>query len=197
MKDWLQRGVCVRAKNRDAICYATLTHVLDNLISIRAAEYNGSAGVLSLLPTIGALLGAPTNEIWRLLTIVPFGGSLATLLSFGGAILPTKIEDYENSINSGNKSIGSIISLRLGTTDGKQRSDVEKEETELKVTQLVERIEKRMQQSESQHISKTYLWVGFFGMILLFIASQAAMILIEQGGILPWWCVSRWWMHFW
>lgn len=34
-------------------------------------------------------------------------------------------------------------------------------------------------------------------MIVLSFGAQAAMIVVEQGGVIPWWCVSRWWMHLW
>jgi hypothetical protein len=191
---WIDRGICIRAHNVDAVCYATLLDVLNNLNSLRSAEYNGSAGVLSLLPTIGALLGAPTDEIWRLLTIVPFGGGMAMLLSFGGAILPTRLEDYDKSLSTSNSTIGNIFSFRQMKDWSDQRIA---DQTEKKSNELVERIEKRMQQAKSQRLSESYLWLGLFGMILLLLAAQAAMIIIEQGGVLPWWCVSRWWMHFW
>lgn len=66
---------------------------------------------MALLPTVGALLGAPTSEIWQLLTIVPFGGVLAMSISFGGAILPVRVEDYEPILGKGHYSASSF-SLR-------------------------------------------------------------------------------------
>ena len=113
------------------------------------------------------------------------------LLSFGGAILPIRIEDYENSLSTNNAAIGSIVSFRRNNKGDGEEGAVDKS------VELLERLDKRMQQSESQRIPKGYLWFGFLGMVLLFLASQAAMIIIEQGSVLPWWCVSRWWMHFW
>ena len=87
--EWVRRGICVRHGGRDRLCYESLNHILeDRLNELRKGEYAGAAGVMALLPTIGALLGAPTNEIWRLMTMVPFGGALAMAMSFGGAILP-------------------------------------------------------------------------------------------------------------
>lgn len=98
VSEWINRGVALRYNGDDQLCYNSLIATLGSIINIRLAEYSGVAGVLSLLPAIGALLGAPTNEIWRLWTVIPFGGVLTMLLSFGGAILPIKIEDYERDI---------------------------------------------------------------------------------------------------
>lgn len=98
--------------------------------------------MLALLPTIGALLGAPTSEIWRLLTVVPFGGVLAMTLSFGGAILPVRVEDYEDAQKD----------ICVG------------------LDQVVENIMARMHHAESQQLAKRHLWVGLLGMIVLFVA---------------------------
>ncbi len=66
VSEWIHRGVALRYNGDDQLCYNSLIATLGSIINIRLAEYSGAAGVLSLLPTIGALLGAPTNEIWRL-----------------------------------------------------------------------------------------------------------------------------------
>lgn len=191
---WTNRGICVRANNIEDVCYIILESTLSDLTQLRAAEYNGAAGVLALLPTIGALLGAPTTEIWRLLTVVPFGGGLAMALSFGGAILPVRVEDYENDSSTDKITLGSIVSLRAKR--GKAADHVE-EETRAKLDQLVEKIEARMRQDECQRLPKRHLSFGLLGMVILFLGAQAAMIVVEQGGVLPWWCTSRWWMHLW
>ncbi|KAL8870544.1 MAG: hypothetical protein Q9174_003439 [Haloplaca sp. 1 TL-2023] len=194
INQWINRGICVRSADEYRVCYQTLEDTLENLNNLRSAEYNGAAGVLALLPTIGALLGAPTTEIWRLLTVVPFGGVIAMTLSFGGAILPVRVEDYENDLSSDRQTLGSIVSLRARR--GRAKADVE-DEARIKLDQLVEKIEARMHQDESQRLPKAQLSFGLLGMILLFLGAQAAMVIVEQGGILPWWCSSRWWMHLW
>lgn len=191
---WIQRGICLRAGNVNQLCYQRLESTLGTLSVIRAAEYNGAAGVLALLPTIGALLGAPTTEIWRLWTVVPFGGGLAMTLSFGGAILPVRVEDYENDLNNNQTILGSVVSLRARRGKGLEQNE---EEARAKIDQLVEKIEARMRQDDSQRLPRGHLIFGLCGMGLLFVGAQAAMAIVEQGGILPWWCVSRWWMHLW
>jgi len=80
------------------MCDTILAPILLTLHPLRQAEYSGAASVLSLLPTISALFGPPTGEIWRLKSIVPFGVFLAMTLSFGGVLMPSNVEDYENTV---------------------------------------------------------------------------------------------------
>ncbi|KAL8769229.1 MAG: hypothetical protein Q9209_004730 [Squamulea sp. 1 TL-2023] len=187
--DFINRGVCIRSRGDDRLCYQTLEATLKNLNLLRVGEYTGAASVLALLPTIGALLGAPTTEIWRLLTVVPFGGGLAMLLSFGGAILPVRVEDYQTDLSS----------AKVTFSAKKARpSDRMLEETYAELKTVVEEIESRMRQGQTQQrLPKGHLWIGLLAMVALLIAAQASMIVIEQGGVLPWWCTSRWWMHLW
>ncbi|KAL9615812.1 MAG: hypothetical protein Q9160_009240 [Pyrenula sp. 1 TL-2023] len=131
MAKWLRRGICLKKAGK--LCNKKLLPILQNLNSIRAAEYSAAATVLSLLPTIGALLGAPTNEIWRLMTILPFGGGLMMTMSFGGAIMHVRVEEYEQMMTKRSAVIGSIISLRHHPEASTEGS------TDQKLKQLVER----------------------------------------------------------
>ena len=189
--DWIRRGINLRQGGNDGLCYDSLIATLNSIINIRLAEYSGSAGVLSLLPTIGALLGAPTNEIWRLWTVVPFGGVLTMLLSFGGAILPIKIEDYERDIAKGNGLIGSIVSFRAST------GSVQQDTLEKKKKKLRKALRKRMAQKIPRPSLFKPLAFGLMGMTSLLAGAHGAMGVVEQGGILPWYCTCRWWMHMW
>lgn len=38
---------------------------------------------------------------------------------------------------------------------------------------------------------------GLMGMTSLLAGAHAAMGVVEQGGVLPWYCTCRWWMHMW
>jgi hypothetical protein len=187
----MERGICIRKSGEDAVCYETLLLVLNNLIELRKAEYGGAAGVLALLPTIGALLGTPTNEVWTLLTILPFGGALAMALSFGGAIMPVRVEDYEHAMKKRNIAIGSIVSFRPSFGE----SNVSSFKDKLDV--LDQKVSARIAQSKRLRPDKWFLSTGLLAMVLLFVGSQAAMVVVEQGGVIPWWCASRWWMHLW
>lgn len=189
--EWIRRGIAIRQGGVDGLCYNSLIATLNSLINIRAAEYNGAAGVLSLLPTIGALLGAPTNEIWRLWTVVPFGGVLTMLLSFGGAILPIKIEDYERDIAKGNGLIGSIVSFRA-PSHGAARLSLKD-----KVKELGDKLSNRLAHKVPRPNFTGTLALGLMGMGSLLTGAHVAMGLVEQGGVLPWYCSCRWWMHMW
>lgn len=189
---WIRRGIAIRYGGNNEQCYDSLIATLNSIINIRLAEYSGSAGVLSLLPTIGALLGAPTNEIWRLWTVVPFGGVLTMMLSFGGAILPIKIEDYERDLSRGNGLIGKIVSFRSPT-----HGDAPEDEIGGKIDQLGDKLRDRMARKIPRANFNGTLTMGLMGMASLLIGAHASMALVEQGGILPWYCTCRWWMHMW
>lgn len=190
----MNRGICIRSGNVEQLCWKSLNASLANLDKLRDGEYAGAASVLALLPTIGALLGAPTSEIWRLLTVVPFGGGLAMTLSFGGAILPVRAEEYENDLNRNKIAIErSVVSRAKGST----QPEIAQKEINTGLDQVMEKILARMRQDESQQLAKRHLWVGLVGMFVLSAGAQAAMIVVEQGGVIGWWCPSRSWMHLW
>lgn len=159
-------------------------NILGNLNELRKSEYAGAAGVLAILPTIGALLGAPINGMWTFLTILPFGGALAMALSFGGAIMPVQVEDYEHDMKKRNIAIGSIVSFRTTNGDNVQRS------LPKKLEELEEKVGSRISREKRLRPGRRLLFTGLFCMVLLFLASQAAMTILEQGGIIPYWCIS-------
>lgn len=199
--DWLNRGLCVRGSldSSDFQCYSRLQLILSsNLNEIRKAEYNGAAGVLALLPTIGALLGTPTNEIWRLLTMIPFGGLLATASSFGGAMLPVRIKDYESDFMKNNIT----ESLRNPKSASRMwRTDVDDHHGRTRVQEradiLMGKVYEKLQSDSQEKVPYSYIWIGLTGMSLLLAGAQVAMTIIELGAVLPWWCVSKWWVHLW
>ncbi|RYP61711.1 hypothetical protein DL771_010031 [Monosporascus sp. 5C6A] len=91
---WFARGTCIHAISNYTECQNTLRQTLDNQDSLHTTEYSAGATVLALLPTVGALLGSPSAEIWMLLKILPFGGTLALLLSFVNVMIPDRLADY-------------------------------------------------------------------------------------------------------
>ena len=157
LRSWVTRGDCIR-KFDGGKCYPILTGILDILHSVRQAEYSGAASVLSLLPTIGALFGPPTSEIWRLKSIVPFGGYLAMSLSFGGVLMPSHVEDYENTVSMRNTAIGSILSLRR-QLPGSQKSGQPMDE---KLQLLADKIRERIDQHHSVRLPRRTLFIGLF-----------------------------------
>lgn len=203
--DWVNRGRCIRRGTDGGgpvatfQCYSRLQNVLkNNLNEIRKAEYSGAAGVLALLPTIGALLGTPTNEIWRLLTMIPFGGILAMGCSFGGAMLPVKIKDYESAFMNNNiKGALRGGQSSLAPPKDEQALDDETKRISLRATVLTERVQDKLLSESQAKVPKKYILVGLTGMSVLLATAQVAMIFVELGAVIPWWCISKWWIHLW
>ena len=48
-----------------------------------------------MLPTAGALIGTPVTELWVLYKLMPLAGIVSMVLSLGGNLVPTDINDYE------------------------------------------------------------------------------------------------------
>lgn len=138
---WISRGVCVRRVS-SGNCYASLQAVLEQLIALRQAEYSGATSLLTLLPTVGVLLGAQTTEIWMMLMIVPFGGWLTMLVSFGGSMMPTRVEDYATA------SGGRTVVIRDGTIGST------KDEFATKKREIEDTVRRRLSMVSPQSIPK-------------------------------------------
>lgn len=137
----MNQGICVKSDNVELVCYKSLNIVQNHLDSLREGGYAGAASVLTLLPTIGALLGAPTSDIWRLLTVIPFGGGLAMTFSFGGAILLVRVEDYKNDLNRHKLAIERSVAFRA---KGPRKLEDAQEEVYADLDQVLEKILVRM-----------------------------------------------------
>jgi Flp pilus assembly protein TadB len=59
------------------------------------------------------------------------------------------------------------------------------------------RVQKKLQSGAQKKVPKMYILVGLTGMSILLLSAQVAMIVVELGAILPWWCISKWWVHLW
>ncbi|KAH7312528.1 hypothetical protein B0I35DRAFT_437225 [Stachybotrys elegans] len=187
---WISRGSCVRAQPE---CTLVLDQIIDRLVGSRGGEYSGASSVLALLPTIGALLGAPTYEIWRLLTIVPLGGVISMGLSFGSAIMPIRVEDYEPAPN---REVSTSSSFRLERRKGMSKEDQVRGTEEL-VTKLLDKLDRKLSQDKSIKARKLHIGLGLGCMFVLLMGAHTAMAIIEVGAVLSWWCWNPVWMHMW
>lgn len=191
--DWVNRGRCVRAGS-DEQCYQTLNAILRGIVSIRAAEFQGAASVLALLPTIGSLMGTPTAEIWRLRNLFPLGGIFAVLLSLGAALVPTSVEDYEQTSSRENTAISKIFNARrMRKRRGGERC---RNHVRMKLDKLEEEVREGvldlhlcgdpdLPPKSPWFLNRTCF--GVLGMALLFGMVQFGMTVVEQGAIIPWW----------
>ena len=84
---WRLRGLEIRSGENRAQCFGNLSLALSEIGSLYQAGSSGASGGLTLLPTAGALIGAPAKELWVLFKLVPVAGFLSMLLSLGGNIV--------------------------------------------------------------------------------------------------------------
>ncbi|KAL9013160.1 MAG: hypothetical protein Q9173_002134 [Seirophora scorigena] len=66
--------------------------------AVEIASTTGSSGALAPLPTAGALIGAPSKELWVVYNLMPIAGVLSMMLSLGGNIVPTDASGYEMKV---------------------------------------------------------------------------------------------------
>jgi hypothetical protein len=91
---WRSRAQKIRAVETPAYCTGNLSVALDAVGAAYQASSNASTTLLTLLPTAGALIGAPAKELWVLSKLVPIAGLLSMALSLGGNIVPHQVGDY-------------------------------------------------------------------------------------------------------
>jgi hypothetical protein len=130
--------------------------------------------------------------------MVPFGGVLAMASSFGGAILPVRISDYESAFMKKNINDGRLVVLRnKSDVSFSKDPDGQEQHIEQRVGILMEQVENKLRSETQRKVPKNYIWFGLIGMGILLTAAHVAMVIVEQGALLPWWCRSKWWMHMW
>ncbi|EMD01098.1 hypothetical protein BAUCODRAFT_135834 [Baudoinia panamericana UAMH 10762] len=92
---WVQRSSQIRKYDNAEWCIGNLSIALSGLGSAYQASAAGATTLLTLLPTAGALIGAPTKELWVLYKLMPLAGVLSMVLSLGGNIVPMEVNQYE------------------------------------------------------------------------------------------------------
>ncbi|KAI1845486.1 hypothetical protein JX266_008344 [Neoarthrinium moseri] len=171
----------------DEQCRSALEGILDNLDSFHNAEYSASATMLTLLPTIGSMLGAPSADTWLLLKLVPFAGVFGLLLSYGSPIRMGTGDTYQDSF----------------TIVGKDQQDGEKDSLsggDYKKDDLPERVSSAVQANLMGNKAKlpiSQLAWSILVMFLLFAGAMTSMVVVELATIYVTWCRMNWWFHLW
>ncbi|KAF6807105.1 hypothetical protein CSOJ01_08372 [Colletotrichum sojae] len=196
---WIRRGRCIRDTDSYEVCRENLMAVLDDLIPLQQTEYGASAGVLTLLPTAGALFGSPTAELWALLRMSPVAGFLAQCLTFGGTMVPSQTEDYLKV--SKNQGCTTMRVPAPSTKAAAERGDAEgyesvAEEVQRTIRHTLDR-DRQGPQRYAGLSARDMFWVGCAVLVVFNAASQACLAVIEQGSIYANWCTSIWWAHIW
>ena len=185
---WWDQGRCVKNTDHNAQCSATLAFVLDNLDSLHQAEYSAAATILTLIPTIGALFGTPTSEIWVLLKLLPIGGFLAMFLSFGGTLMPRSLDDFRAERERGSEK---------GPAGAETAKDVEKARVQGQLDLLARRIKTKVRGNNRMALPLIKIVAALFGMIILLASVLAGIAIVAIGAVYVTWCTATWWFHLW
>jgi len=186
LNNWDQRGRIIRAGTTDE-CLANLSYALSSVGYLNVAEYSGASSALSLLPTAGALIGAPTREMWVVFKLMPVAGILSMFLSLGGTITPTSISDYNPSSPF---SYGGIIATKESDRKDDSQLLAEAQDTvNLSKAQKFARIvHYRAIQDDSGGGRYPQVWFGIVMQISLIVVILIAMWYAQLGGVITWWC---------
>ncbi|KAI0107893.1 hypothetical protein GGR51DRAFT_515474 [Nemania sp. FL0031] len=206
--NWINRGMTIRGGDSVYSCLANLTAALELVGQLNQAEYNGAAGALSLLPTAGALLGAPTREMWILYKLVPISGILSMFLSLGGSITPSNVGDYDP-----NKpfSFGGFVPTipvessrrpksRATDLDNVRNNNVYEDDEEFADENDIQKFAREIKErTEDDGGGSIFLrvWFAMSLQVGLIIALLIPMYYAQRGAVVTWWCRVWGWMWFW
>ena len=183
---WTQRARMIRSGGTDVECLGNLSLALSQLSDLSAGEYNGASGALSLLPTAGALIGAPSKELWLVFKLMPLAGVLSMMLSLGGTIIPSSANDYDlrSSFTYGGMVATDWVKEKQGQTDLEGQQMV----TQLKDHErFAARVERRSKDKSGGN-SYTRIWIAVFVQMVLLGVIFVALWFGQAGGVIIWWC---------
>ncbi|KAK7421205.1 hypothetical protein QQX98_002335 [Neonectria punicea] len=205
LANWVDRGMTIRGGDSVYQCLANLTAALDLVGQLNNAEYNGAAGALSLLPTAGALLGAPTREMWIVYKLVPIAGIFSMFLSLGGSITPSNVGDYDPSEPFSYSGFMPTTRVKANpkSTPAAPASQNEHESGSPPKTEL-QRQAKLFAAEVNDRASDDGGGNIFLGVAVamalqfcLIVALLIPMWYAQKGAVVTWWCRVWGWMYFW
>ncbi len=186
---WDERGTTIRAGGTIEFCLGNLSMAIEQLARVSAAEYNGAAGALSLLPTAGALIGAPTKELWVVTKLMPMAGIFSMLLSLGGSMVPSAASEYNPSDTytyEGMMSTAAVINKHVNITELEVQAGLAAGEPR---NALRDEILYRVRSFSEGGGSYLNVWIGL-GFQMVFIAALLVTLWYAQlGAVIPWWCL--------
>ncbi|KAI0156550.1 hypothetical protein GGR57DRAFT_511484 [Xylariaceae sp. FL1272] len=208
--NWLNRGMTIRGGDTVYSCLANLTAALELVGQLNQAEYNGAAGAMSLLPTAGALLGAPTREMWIVYKLIPVAGILSMFLSLGGSITPSNVGDYDPDKPfsfGGFMPTNAVKAPRRPKSRATSRDDREDGEDEglsaeedltqaADIRRFAQEVKQRAEDDGGGSIFLR-IWVAIGLQLGLIIALLIPMYYAQRGAVITWWCRVWGWMWVW
>ena len=183
-KYWNQRADGIRHHVDRTQCMVKLNAVLSVIGPLEQASTNASSGALTLLPTAGALIGAPTKELWMLYKLVPVAGVLSMMLSLGGNIVPTEASSYKKE--GPRFSYMGLVRTRSNEAEIEEPEEaLEEEESDSQVfANMVERRAKDVR--GGQRFMR--VWIGIILQLFWIGVVMVACWFVGSGSILFWWC---------
>lgn len=192
-QQWAGRAQRIRDAGNPVYCSGNLSVALMEVGAAYQASSNGSTTLLTLLPTAGALIGAPAKELWVLYKLVPFAGFLASLLSLGGSIIPNQVSDYaslEDFSYSGMPSASPVDAMIKRRPSAKTWAENSETDVQLLAEHFADQVFARAMDSRAS--SKHWKVVlGMFGLVGCILLICGACYMLSAGSIIVWWCQVR------
>ncbi|KAL9010712.1 MAG: hypothetical protein Q9173_004382 [Seirophora scorigena] len=183
MSAWDKRGNLIRqgsGPNSTLYCLGNLSIALHQLGTLNAAEYNGAAGALSLLPTAGALIGSPTIELWVVYKLMPLAGILSVFLSLGGTMIPTGAGAYDPKVSF---TYGGMIATTQLNAQKKSQQEVHQPRTPEDFAEDV-----KLRSEDDRGGDYRNVWLAIAIQVILIATILIALWFGQLGGVITWWC---------
>ncbi|KAK1835009.1 hypothetical protein QBC39DRAFT_299898 [Podospora conica] len=185
-----QAGIAIRSASTKRQCFGNLSLALGSIGPIASASSSGASGAMTLLPTAGALIGAPAKELWILYKLVPIAGVLSMLLSLGGNIVPNTAGEYELE----GYNYGGVIATAGGKDDDVDASILSVKHVDpATFAQVVKaRAENPLGSNKRTTVTIGVLFQLFWIVVIIFSCWFTGV-----GAVVAWWCQGWGWMLAW
>ena len=122
------------------------------------------------------------SRIWALLRLLPFGGLLAMMLSFGSLLMPTSFEEYRGG--NGKHSAASHKPPDQQTVEDQQY-------------ELSRMIRDKVRRQTKMTLPLRTTLAGLCAMYILLAGVSVAIVIIAVGSVYPQSCIGIWWFPTW
>lgn len=183
-RSWNRRADDIRHNATRAQCMVKLNALLATIAPLEMASATGSSGALTLLPTAGALIGAPSKELWVVYKLMPVAGVLSMMLSLGGNIVPTEASGYQ--MKAPRFSYGGLVASRSKENDAEEPDDFQT--TDEPDSQVFANMVERRAKDPRGGQRFVRVWYGIILQLCWIGVVMTACWFAGSGSILVWWC---------
>lgn len=187
---WASRARKIRGSSSRFYCSGNLSLALGEVGAAYQASSSGSTTLLTLLPTAGALIGAPAKELWVLYKLCPLAGFFSSVLALGGSIVPNQVSEYaslEDFSYAGMPSTNSVDGLMKRRLSGKTWPEQLDDDPDLIAERFADQVHARA--IDNRGTAKLFkVAVGICGLIACILLICGACVILSAGSIVVWWC---------